>query len=138
MLGRSIGVDYDRLKQALGPTFSSYKPIPQGSKVEITIPPGTPAEAEFNATVEPDEGYEFDISYFHLDTPTEVEANIIVETSEGEFPLLAHNVTTETFIDASDFGGLSGIKKFTLYAKTVSALTADKTVSLEYGGKQVR
>lgn len=140
--GKSIMIDYDRLKKIFGSsgggTYSTYKPIPKGSKVEIVIPNGSPAGSEFNGTVEPDEGYVLDITYLILDVPSGVEANIIVETDEGETPLLAENTTTGVILDASDFNGLGGIKKLTLYAKVTTTTTSDVTVSLEYGGRQVR
>jgi len=140
VFGKSIMIDYDRLRRLISSALgrgSGYKPIPKGSKVELVIPSGSPAGSEFNVVVEPDDGYEFDIAYFILDTTSDVEANIIVETSEGEFTLLADNTTTGVMLDASDFGGLGGIKKFILYAKVVNAPASDTTITLEYGGRQV-
>jgi len=139
--GKSVVIDYNRLlkviRSALG-RGGGYKPIPKGSKVEIQIANGTPAGSELNAIIEPDEGYELDISYMILDVPSGVEANVLITTSEGEYPLLAENTTTGVQIDASDFGGLGGISKIVLYAKVTSTPSEDITVSLEYGGRQVR
>jgi len=112
--------------------------IPKGSKVEIEIDPGVSAGTEFSSTQEPDDGYKFCISYFKLTVPDEVEANVIVKTEKGESALLSENVTNDTvIIDASDFRGLDYLDSFTLYAKTTTTTTDTRTVTLEYGGKQV-
>jgi len=114
------------------------KIIPKGSKVEIQVDSGVSAGTEFSSTQEPDEGYKFCISYFKLTVPEEVEANVIVETEKGETVLLSENVTNDTvIIDASDFRGLDYLDSFTLYVKTTTTTTDTRTVTLEYGGKQV-
>ena len=114
------------------------KIIPKDSKVEIVVDSGIAAGTEFSSTQEPDEGYKFCISYFTLSVPEEVEANVIVATEKGETVLLSENVTNTTVtIDASDFGGLDYLNSFTLYVKVVSDTTAQRTVTLKYGGKQV-
>jgi len=114
------------------------KIIPKDSKVEITIDAGVGEGEEFSSPQEPDEGYKFCISYFKLTVPEEVEANVIVATEKGETALLSENVTNDTvIIDASDFGGLDYLSSFTLYAKTTATTTDARTVTLEYGGKQV-
>jgi len=114
------------------------KIIPRGSKVEITIDAGIDAEQEFSSIQEPDDGYKFYISYFKLTVPDEVEANVIVETEKGETVLLAENVTNDTvIIDSSDFMGLGYLNSFTLYVKTITTTTEPRTVTLEYGGRQV-
>ena len=114
------------------------KIIPKDSKVEITIDAGVGEGEEFSSPQEPDEGYKFCISYFKLTVPEEVEANVIVATEKGETALLSENVTNDAvIIDASDFGGLDYLSSFTLYAKTTTTTTDARTVTLEYGGKQV-
>lgn len=114
------------------------KIIPKGSKVEIEVDPGISADTEFSSTQEPDDGYKFYISYFKLTVPEEVEANVIVKTEKGETVLLSENVTNDTvIIDASDFRGLDYLDSFTLYVKTTATTTDTRTVTLEYGGKQV-
>lgn len=141
MFGKSTMVDYDRLKRAVKSAVgkdSSYKPIPKGSTAELTISSGSPQGLESQVIVQPDEGYVFEITYINLTVPSGVEANVIVETDEGEYTLLSENTTSSVFIDAADFGGLTGIKKLTLYVKVVVAPTSDITVSMEYGGRQVR
>ena len=114
------------------------KILPKDSKVEITIDAGVSEGEEFSSPQEPDEGYKFCIAYFKLTVPEEVEANVIVATEKGETALLSENVTNDTvIIDASDFGGLDYLSSFTLYAKTTTTTTDARTVTLEYGGKQV-
>ncbi|WP_297551898.1 hypothetical protein [Thermococcus sp.] len=138
MLGRSIGVDYDRLKRALGPTFSSYKPIPKGSKVELTIPAGSPVGSEFTATFEPDDGYLLDVSYVRITLPDGTEGNVIATTDEGGTPLLAKNTTGTLLLDASDFGALTGLKALALYVKVNQSPSSNVVATLEVGGRQVR
>ena len=141
MLGKGITIDYDRIQRAVARATGSgggWKPIPKGSSVSIVIPTGTSVGEEFNASAEPDDGYEMVISYIILSVPDGVEANVLVETSEGEFPLLANNVTTGVQLDASDFLGLGGIKRLTLYAKVNAVPTSDITVSMEFGGRQIK
>ena len=112
--------------------------IPKGSKIGIGIDPGVSAGTEFTAPREPDKGYKFCISYFKLTVPEEVEANVIVQTEKGETTLLSENVTNDTvIIDASDFAGLDYLSSFTLYVKVTTDTTDTRTVTLEYGGKQV-
>lgn len=114
------------------------KIIPKGSKVVVEIEPGVPAGTEFSGVTVPDDGYLFNISYFRLTVPDGVEANVIVETDSGEFPLLANNVTNDTvYIDASDFYGLEYLKSFTLYVKVLTDTTSHLIVELEYSGRQV-
>lgn len=141
MLGKSTRIDYDLLKQAVARAVGSgggYKPIPKGSYVAVVIPTGTAVGQEFNATVEPDEGYLLDISYLRLEVPPDVEANVLVTTDEGETPLLADNTSSSVLLDASDFGGLGGISKVTLYVKVLQSPSEDVMAKLEYGGRQVR
>lgn len=132
------GIDLAQLAYDLLSLTGSYKPIPKGSSVAVVIPSGTAAGQEFSPTAEPDDGYVFDITYMKLTVPDGIEANVIVTTDEGDTSLLANNATSDTVIDASDFGGLSGIKKITLYAKVVTPPSSDVTPTLEFGGKQVK
>ena len=138
VFGKSNMIDYDLLATIIGGANSSYKPIPKGSSTSITIPAGTAVGTEFNAQVLPDDGYVMALSYIILDVPSGIEANVIVDTDEGSTALLANNATTGTQIDASDFLGLGGLKKVTLYAKVTGTLTTDVTVTMEYAGRQIK
>ena len=114
------------------------KILPKDSKVEIQVDSGVSAGTEYSSVQEPDSGYKFCISYFKLTVPEEVEANVIVQTEKGETTLLSENVTNDTvIIDASDFAGLDYLSSFTLYVKVTTDTTDTRTVTLEYGGKQV-
>jgi len=139
--GKSTMLDYDRLRMAvqgaMGNTTGAYKLLPKGSSVSIDIDSGTAAGTEFNATVEPDDGFRLMISYIKLTVPTGIEVNVIVTTDAGDSVMFANNVTADTTVSADDFLGLGGIKKLTLYAKVSTSPSSNVTVTMEYCGKQV-
>ena len=137
------GVDLSRLdlsKLATALTIRDWKPIPEGTKVELTFQAGASAGDEASVVVQPDDGYLFDLAYLKLTVPDGVEANVLVTTEAGTNVLFSENLTgpSEVMVDASDFIALGWVQEFELYAKLTSDATADVTVTLEYGGRQVR
>lgn len=123
-----------------GTTKYPVKYIPKDSEVDVVLKTGVTSGTEVNTDISPDEGYAFDIAYFDVTTPADAEANIILTTKGGQVTLLANNQSggTEKIYDSSDFPELSGILKFTVYAKATADITSDETVVVKYSGRMVR
>lgn len=122
-------LDYERAKKAIA--------IPKEAQVEITIPAGTTQSVEFMFQVKADTGQVMVIEYFQLETPPEVEGNVILETEQGYSLLIVPNQTPNTteFYDPSDYGlEHFYVKSFTLYARTIVDTTDDRTITLKFRG----
>jgi len=115
------------------------KVIPKGTKVEIVFVLGTPGGTYSVAEIKPDiEGYKLCPSYLILTVPDEVQANISITNENGEIILLPDYVSNDTVIlDSDDFRGLNYLDSIKLYANTITDTTADRTVTLEIGGKLI-
>ena len=122
-------LDYERARKAIA--------IPKEAQIEITIPADTPKDVEFMFQVKPDTGQAMIVTYFELTTPPEVEGNIILETGQGYSILAEPNQipNTSEFYDPSDYGlEHFYVKAFTLYAKTQTQTTDDRTITLKFRG----
>lgn len=133
------GIRYTELAKL----FRKYRYIPMNSNVSITFSNGTPENTEGFIEVTPPSGYRFAITYFTLTTPEEVQANILGTSIDGTQKLLLATNQAENLSDqnypASDWDqGFLVLNSFQLYGiVTAAATTADRTVTLYYGGGYV-
>ena len=120
-------------------SLARKKYLPNPTRVQITIPSGTPQGVEFTSEVLPDEGYIFNIRYFRLITPPEVEATFVLVNQSGESVLIP-DYQPENTIEVYDYSDYDNeffkCEKILLSAKTTTTTTSDRVVTLEFSGNQ--
>ena len=134
------GIDYERIRELLRKT---WRYLSKGQTVSLVFPSGTPKGTECFVEVTPPKRYCFAIRYFKLTTPPEVEANILVTCMDNvEIRLLAENQAenlTDQLYDASDWDvDFLYLKKYRLYAITITDTTADRELILKWSGGLVK
>jgi len=113
--------------------------LPNPAKVEIVVQNGAPQGAEYISEITPKDGYVFNIKYFRLTTPPEVEASVIIYNESGESVLMPSPLgeNTSEHHDYSDYSDdFLRCNKVRVSAKTLSSTTDDRVVILEYSGNQ--
>jgi len=130
---------HDQLKALRVGLRKPVRYFPKEPTVSLTIGSGSPTGFEALYTVSPLDGYYFNIRYFKLTTPLEVEGNLKpTGLDEVETFLLSANQGVdipEKLYDASDWDAdFFHLKKFAIYAITTTTTTADRTLTLAYSG----
>ena len=115
------------------------KYLPNPAKVEIVVQKGAPQGVVYTSEIIPDDNHVFNIKYFALTTPPEVEASIIIVNDAGESTIMPspQGENVSEIYDYSDYSNeFIRCSKIILSAKVITTTSDDRTVMLEYSGNQ--
>ncbi len=113
--------------------------IEYSRSIVVHLPSGTPAGTEMlGAPQFPPTNEVFYISLLRLVTPSDVSANIIVDTKTKTDMLALHDdqvLRDRTYITREIWGALVRVKKVNIKVKILNTLKSDRTAMLQFCGK---